>query len=205
MRKIAVFCGSSVGFDPIYKQAAIQLGNAFVKRDITLVYGGGKIGLMGVLAETILNQGGKVIGVIPELLKKKEVVDCNVTELIVTQTMSERKVVMSKLSDGYISLPGGFGTLDELFEGITMSQLHIEEKPNALLNTNGYYDHLLSQIERMIDDGFVKSSNKELLIVSRTVEDLIDKMLAYKPQKKLPIKSKIVIFFLKSIICKGFA
>ena len=194
MRKIAVFCGSSVGFDPIYKQAAIQLGNAFVKRDITLVYGGGKIGLMGVLAETILNQGGKVIGVIPELLKKKEVVDCNVTELIVTQTMSERKVVMSKLSDGYISLPGGFGTLDELFEGITMSQLYIEEKPNALLNTNGYYDHLLSQIERMIDDGFVKSSNKELLIVSRTVEDLIDKMLAYTPQKKLPITSKIVIY-----------
>ena len=193
MRKIAVFCGSSVGFDPIYKQAAIQLGNAFVKRDITLVYGGGKIGLMGVLAETILNQGGKVIGVMPELLKKKEVVDCNVTELIVTQTMSERKVVMSKLSDGYISLPGGFGTLDELFEGITMSQLHIEEKPNALLNTNGYYDHLLSQIERMIDDGFVKSSNKELLIVSRTVEDLIDKMLAYTPQKKLPATSKIVI------------
>ena len=193
MRKIAVFCGSSVGFDPIYKQAAIQLGNAFVKRDITLVYGGGKIGLMGVLAETILNQGGKVIGVIPELLKKKEVVDCNVTELIVTQTMSERKVVMSKLSDGYISLPGGFGTLDELFEGITMSQLYIEEKPNALLNTNRYYDHLLSQIERMIADGFVKSSNKELLIVSRTVEDLIDKMLAYTPQKKLPITSKIVI------------
>ena len=193
MRKIAVFCGSSVGFDPIYKQAAIQLGNAFVKRDITLVYGGGKIGLMGVLAETILNQGGKVIGVIPELLKKKEVVDCNVTELIVTQTMSERKVVMSKLSDGYISLPGGFGTLDELFEGITMSQLYIEEKPNALLNTNGYYDHLLSQIERMIADGFVKSSNKELLIVSRNVEDLIDKMLAYTPQKKLPVTSKIVI------------
>ena len=193
MRKIAVFCGSSVGFDPIYKQAAIQLGNAFVKRGITLVYGGGKIGLMGVLAETILNQGGKVIGVIPELLKKKEVVDCNVTELIVTQTMSERKVVISKLSDGYISLPGGVGTLDELFEGITMSQLHIEEKPNALLNTNGYYDHLLSQIERMIDDGFVKSSNKELLIVSRTVEDLIDKMLAYTPQKKLPVTSKIVI------------
>ena len=193
MRKIAVFCGSSVGFDPIYKQAAIQLGNAFVKRDITLVYGGGKIGLMGVLADTILNQGGKVIGVIPELLKKKEVVDCNVTELIVTQTMSERKVVMSKLSDGYISLPGGFGTLDELFEGITMSQLHIEEKPNALLNTNGYYDHLLSQIERMIADGFVKSSNKELLIVSRNVEELIDKMLAYTPQKKLPATSKIVI------------
>ena len=193
MRKIAVFCGSSVGFDPVYKQAAIQLGNAFVKRGITLVYGGGKIGLMGVLAETILNQGGKVIGVIPELLKKKEVVDCNVTELIVTQTMSERKVVMSKLSDGYISLPGGFGTLDELFEGITISQLHIEEKPNALLNTNGYYNHLLSQIERMIADGFVKSSNKELLIVSRTVEDLIDKMLAFTPQKKLPITSKIVI------------
>lgn len=192
MRKIAVFCGSSVGFDPVYKQAAVQLGNAFVKRDITLVYGGGKIGLMGVLAQTILNQGGKVIGVIPEFLKKREVVDLNVTELIVTQTMSERKVVMSKLSDGYISLPGGFGTLDELFEGITMSQLHIEEKPNALLNTNGYYNHLLSQIERMIADGLVKSNNNELLIVSRDVGDLIDKMLAYTP-KKLSVTSKIVI------------
>ena len=194
MKRLCVFCGSKTGDAPHFGEVARQFGTLMVQQKLGLVYGGGHVGLMGVIADAVLEAGGEVIGVIPELLKKKEVVDCNVTELIVTQTMSERKVVMSKLSDGYISLPGGFGTLDELFEGITMSQLHIEEKPNALLNTNGYYDHLLSQIERMIADGFVKSSNKELLIVSRNVEDLIDKMLAFTPQKKLPITSKIVIY-----------
>ena len=107
MKKIVVFCGSSLGFNPIYKETAITLGNYFVANDLTLVYGGGKIGMMGVLSETILNKGGKVIGIIPELLKREEVVNANVTELIVTKTMSERKVMMSQLVDGYISLPGG--------------------------------------------------------------------------------------------------
>lgn len=192
MKKIAVFCGSSLGFDPAYKESAIQLGNAFAERDITLVYGGGKIGMMGVLAETILSQGGKVIGVIPKLLEKKEVVNRDVTELIVTKTMSERKVIMSKLCDGYISLAGGFGTLDELFEGLTMSQLHIEHKPNAILNINGYFDHLLAQADRMIADGFVRSSNKELLIVSDTVDDLLQKMDAYEAPETTPVIDKVV-------------
>ena len=133
MKKIVVFCGSSLGFNPVYKQAAIELGNYFAANDITLVYGGGKIGMMGILSETILNNGGKVIGVIPALLEHEEVVNSNVTELIVTKTMSERKVIMSQLVDGYISLPGGFGTLDELFEGLTLGQLHIEKKPNGIL------------------------------------------------------------------------
>lgn len=192
MKKIAVFCGSSLGFDPIYKNTAIELGNAFVKRGITLVYGGGKIGMMGVLAETILSQGGKVIGVIPKLLEKKEVVNRDVTELIVTKTMSERKVVMSQHCDGYISLAGGFGTLDELFEGITLSQLQIEQKPNGILNTNGYFDHLLLQTDRMITEGFVKPANKELLIVSDTVEDLLSKMETYKAPEKTPVINKVV-------------
>ncbi len=192
MKKIAVFCGSSLGFDPAYKQSAIELGNAFVKRDITLVYGGGKIGMMGVIADTILSQGGKVIGVIPELLEKKEVVNREVTELIVTKKMSERKVIMSKLCDGYISLAGGFGTLDEMFEGLTMSQLQIEQKPNGILNTNGYFDHLLAQADRMIEEGFVRPSNKELLIVSNSVEDLLSKMEAYEAPVKAPVTDKVV-------------
>jgi uncharacterized protein (TIGR00730 family) len=163
-----------------------------VQRDITLVYGGGKIGMMGVLADTILSQGGKVIGVIPKLLEKKEVANKNVTELIVTKTMSERKVIMSKLCDGYISLAGGFGTLDELFEGLTMSQLFIEQKPNGILNTNGYFNHLIAQADHMITEGFVKPGNKELMIVSDSVEDLLQKMDAYIAPKKTPVIDKVV-------------
>ena len=150
MKKIVVFCGSSLGFNPIYKHAAIELGDYFVNNDITLVYGGGKIGMMGVLSESILKKGGNVIGVIPNLLKKEEVVNENVTELIITKTMSERKVMMSKLTDGYISLPGGFGTLDELFEGLTLGQLHIEKKPNGILNINGFFNHTLKQLDHMV-------------------------------------------------------
>lgn len=192
MKKIAVFCGSSLGFDSVYKESAIQLGNAFVQREITLIYGGGKIGMMGVLADTILSQGGNVIGVIPKLLEKKEVVNREVTQLIVTKTMSERKVVMSQLCDGYISLAGGFGTLDELFEGVTLSQLNIEQKPNGILNTNGYFDYLIAQTNRMITDGFVKTSHKELLIVSNTVDDLLNKMEVYKAPVKTHITDKVV-------------
>lgn len=192
MQKIAVFCGSSLGFDPIYKEFAIQLGNEFVQREIALVYGGAKIGLMGVLAETILNQGGKVIGVIPKLLEKKEVVNTDATELITTKTMSERKVIMSQLCDGYISMAGGFGTLDELFEGLTMSQLHIEQKPNGILNVNGYFDFLLKQVDHMIAEGFVRSTNKELLIVSDSVTDLLNKMEAYRAPEKSPVINKVV-------------
>ena len=192
MKKIAVFCGSSLGFDPLYKKSAIELGNAFVKRDITLVYGGGKIGMMGVLADTMLSQGGKVIGVIPKLLEKKEVVNLDVTELIITETMSERKVIMSQQCDGYISLAGGFGTLDELFEGLTLSQLHIEQKPNGILNTNGYFDHMLLQMDRMITEGFVKPANKELLVVSDSVEDLLSKMEFYVAPEKAHVIQKVV-------------
>lgn len=192
MKKIAVFCGSSLGFDPIYKESAIELGNAFVKNDITMVYGGGKIGIMGVIAETILSQGGKVIGVIPKLLEKKEVVNREVTELIVTKKMSERKVIMSKLCDGYISLAGGFGTLDEMFEGLTMSQLQIEKKPNGILNTNGYFNHLLAQADRMIEEGFVRPSNKDLLIVSSSVDELLKKMNVYEAPQKAAVTDKVV-------------
>lgn len=192
MKKIVVFCGSSLEFNPVYKQVAVELGREFVKRNITLIYGGGKIGLMGILAETILNQGGKVIGVIPKLLEKEEVVNYNITELIVTKTMSERKVVMSQLADGYISLPGGFGTLDELFEGLTLSQLHIEQKPSGILNINNFYNHILKQLDVMVNEGFLKPSNREMLLVGSTVYELMQKMTEYTAPKKNHVINKVV-------------
>ena len=192
MKKIVVFCGSSLGFNPIFKEAAITLGNYFVANDITLVYGGGKIGMMGVLSETILNKGGKVIGIIPELLKREEVVNANVTELIVTETMSERKVMMSQLVDGYISLPGGFGTLDELFEGLTLGQLHIEQKPNGILNVNGFFNHTLQQLDVMVAEGYLKRANKDILLVGNNVSELMLKMDSYSAPEKTAVINKII-------------
>lgn len=192
MKKIVVFCGSSLGFNPIYKHAAIELGDYFINNDITLVYGGGKIGMMGVLSESILKKGGNVIGVIPNLLKKEEVVNENVTELIITKTMSERKVMMSKLSDGYISLPGGFGTLDELFEGLTLGQLHIEKKPNGILNINGFFNHTLKQLDHMVSEGYLKKENKEMLLVGNNVSELMLKMDTYIAPKKSAVINKII-------------
>jgi hypothetical protein len=192
MKRIVVFCGSSLGFNPVYKQAAIELGNVFIKQQIGLVYGGGKIGMMGVLADTILEQNGEVIGVIPKLLEKEEVVHSGVEEMIVCKKMSERKVIMSKLIDGYITLPGGFGTLDELFEALTLNQLHIEQKPVGLLNINGFFDAILLQIDKMIAEGYVKSENKRLLIVGNSVDDLLQKMNNYKAQKVSHVINKVV-------------
>ena len=192
MKKIVVFCGSSLGFNPIYKNAAVELGNYFANNDITLIYGGGKIGMMGVLSETILKKGGNVIGIIPSLLKKEEVVNKNVSELNITKTMSERKVMMSKLADGYISLPGGFGTLDELFEGLTLGQLHIEQKPNGILNINGFFDHTVKQLDHMVTEGYLKKENKEMLLVGTNVSELMLKMDSYTAPKKSAVINKVI-------------
>ena len=129
MKRIVVFCGASLGFHPIYKETAMALGNYFAENNIGLVYGGAKIGMMGIIADTILAEQGEVIGVIPSLLEKEEVLHSGVEEMIICKKMSDRKVIMSKLVDGYITLPGGFGTLDELFEVLTLGQLHIEKSP----------------------------------------------------------------------------
>jgi len=192
MKRIVVFCGSSLGFNPVYKEAAVELGNYFAANDITLVYGGGKIGMMGVLSETILNKGGKVIGIIPRLLKREEVVNSNVTELIVTKTMSERKVIMSQLADGYISLPGGFGTLDELFEALTIGQLHIEQKPNGILNVNGFFDHTLQQLDLMVTEGYLKQANKEMLLVGNNISELMLNMDSYSAPDKTALINKVI-------------
>ena len=192
LKKIVVFCGSSLGFSPIYKEAAVTLGNYFVENKISLVYGGGKIGMMGMLADTILAQNGEVIGVIPKLLEKEEVVHAGVEEMIVCKKMSERKVIMSKLVDGYITLPGGFGTLDELFEALTLGQLQIEQKPIGLLNVNGFFDAVLLQLDKMVEEGYLKPAGRNLLLVANSVKELMQKMDAYKAPKIAPIMNKVV-------------
>ena len=192
MNRIVVFCGSSLGFNSIYKEAAIELGNYFARHGIVLVYGGGKIGMMGAIADTILAKKGKVIGVIPKLLEKEEVVHAGVEEMIVCKKMSDRKVIMSKLIDGYITLPGGFGTLDELFEALTLNQLQIEQKPVGILNINGYFDATLQQLDKMAEQGFLKPQNKALLIVADNIPELMNKMNNYTPPKTTHIINKVV-------------
>ncbi|WP_299669880.1 TIGR00730 family Rossman fold protein [uncultured Polaribacter sp.] len=192
MNRIVVFCGSSLGFNPIYKEAAAELGNYFVQNKIGLVYGGGKIGMMGILADTILAHNGEVIGVIPKLLEKEEVVHAEVEEMIVCKNMSERKIIMSKLIDGYITLPGGFGTLDELFEALTLGQLHIEQKPVGLLNVNGFFDATLLQLDTMVEEGYLKLTNRAMLLVADSVAELMYKMNNYKAPEISHVIHKVV-------------
>jgi uncharacterized protein (TIGR00730 family) len=192
MKRIVVFCGSSLGFNPVYKEAAIELGNYFAKNKIGLVYGGGKIGMMGILADTILDHNGEVIGVIPKLLEKKEVVHAGVEEMIVCKKMSERKVIMSKLINGYITLPGGFGTLDELFEALTLNQLHIEQKPVGLLNINGFFDGVLLQLDKMVEEGYLKQINRDMLLIGTSVEELKQKINNYKALEIGHVINKVV-------------
>lgn len=188
MNKIAVFCGASIGFNSIYKSEAEKVGAYFGKHDIGLVYGGGKIGMMGALADELLKHNGEVIGIIPNLLKHEEVVHSDITKVILTKNMSTRKVEMSKLVDGYIALAGGFGTLDEIFEALTLGQLGIESKPIGLLNTNGFFNPMLQQLDLMVKEGFLKKENRNMVLVSNSIEDLIDKMNNYKA----PTITKIV-------------
>ena len=192
MKKVVVFCGSSLGFNSIYKKAAIELGNYLAQNNIGMVFGGGKIGMMGIIADTIIAQKGEVIGVIPGLLEKEEVVHRKVTELIVTKKMSDRKVIMSKLIDGYITLPGGFGTLDELFEALTLNQLHIEQKPVGVLNVNGFFDYTLKQLDVMVKEGYLKEKNRKMLLVDTTVKGLIQQMENYNAPEIAHVINKVV-------------
>jgi uncharacterized protein (TIGR00730 family) len=192
MKKVAVFCGSSLGFNEIYKNEAMKLGTHFVKNNIGMVYGGGKIGMMGVIADVIIENNGNVIGVIPGLLRHEEVAHNNISEMIVTKTMSKRKVKISKLVDGYIALPGGFGTLDEIFEALTLNQLGIEQKPVGILNTNGFFNPLISQLDLMVTEGYLKQSNKDMLLISDSVEDLIFKMINYNAPEMTKVINKVV-------------
>jgi len=178
---ICVFCGSSEGKDTQVIETALTLGKTFAEQQITLVYGAAKIGVMGKVAAGTLDHNGSVIGVIPNFLKLKEVVHLGLTELITTDTMHQRKMKMHDLSDGFITLPGGFGTLEELFEIMTWLQLGLHQKPIGLLNINGFYDHLLKLLEHMVDQGLLKKENYELLLVDDDVDRLLEKMRTFKP------------------------
>ena len=188
MHKIAVFCGASLGFNEVYRNDAIALGTYFAENKIAMVYGGGKIGMMGAIADAMLQNNGEVIGVIPSLLQQEEVAHSSISKMHVSRTMSERKVTISKMVDGYIALAGGYGTLDEIFEALTLGQLGIESKPVGLLNTNGFFDPLLLQLEVMVKEGFLRPENLKMLIVSKNIPDLLVQMGNYQP----PTVSKLV-------------
>jgi len=183
MRKVAVFCGASSGFKSIYKEKAAELGTYFATNNIAMVFGGGKIGMMGAIADAMLKKKGKVIGVIPHLLRHEEVEHDGISEMLVSENMSDRKVIISKMVDGYIALAGGFGTLDEIFEALTLGQLGIESKPVGILNTNGFFDPLLQQLDTMVAEGFLKQENRNMLIVSESIPELIAAMDVYKAPK----------------------
>ena len=182
LNAIAVFCGSSSGNDKAIIEQAEYLGETLAKNQITVVYGAAKIGIMGTVAQAALENRGKVIGVIPEFLKLKEVVHLGLTELITTKTMHDRKLLMHEHSDGFIALPGGFGTFEELFEIITWAQLGLHQKPIGLLNSNGFYDHLINMFDTMIQKGLLKKDNMDLLIIDDKVDSLINNMKSYVPQ-----------------------
>ncbi len=179
MKRITVFCGSSGGNQANYRLQAAALGRILAEQHIELVYGGSKVGLMGAVADGVLAAGGKVIGVLPRFLKTKELAHEDLTELILVDSMHERKTKMSELCDGVIALPGGFGTLDELFEMLTWGQLGIHKKPVALLNIDGFYDPLTAMVRTMVDEGFLKEADQKMVLISAEAEDLLNKMRRY--------------------------
>ncbi len=184
LKSICVFCGSSEGNDNTIIEAATQLGKTLADRKISLVYGAAKIGIMGKVAQAALDNSGKVIGIIPEFLKLKEVVHLGLTEIITTQNMHDRKMLMQEKSDGFIALPGGMGTFEELFEILTWLQLGLHSKPIGLLNVNSFYKDLIAMLEKMVSKGFLTMDNYQLLLVDENVESLLEKMQNFKdPQK----------------------
>jgi uncharacterized protein (TIGR00730 family) len=170
---VCVFCGSSTGGNPVYAKAAEDLGYLLAANGHTLVYGGGNIGLMGIVADAVLQYSGRVIGVIPDFLKKKEVGHTGLTQLIVVHSMHERKRTMADFSDAFIALPGGWGTLEETAEILTWRQLSLIQQPVGILNTNNFFDSLIHQMQKMVDEGFLKKQNFETIKVGRTPAELL--------------------------------
>ncbi|MBC7552400.1 MAG: TIGR00730 family Rossman fold protein [Taibaiella sp.] len=181
MKSIAVFCGAGEGNKPVYAEAARLLGAALAGMNIQLVYGGARIGLMGAVADAALLAGGSVVGVIPQFLKTKEVAHTGLTELITVDNMHERKLRMHELSDGIITLPGGWGTMEEVFEMLTWGQLGLHTKPIGILNVNGYYNALSTQCDIMVAEGFLNAETRKMLLHSDNIEDLLNKMHTFIP------------------------
>ncbi|WP_375238178.1 TIGR00730 family Rossman fold protein [Aurantibacter sp.] len=184
MKNIAVFCGSGIGTDQSVIDSTYNLGKTLATKAITLVYGGAKIGLMGKVAQGCLDNNGNVIGIIPEFLQTREIVSNDLTELVTTKNMHDRKVVMYQKSDAFIIIPGGFGTMDEFFEISTWGQLGLHSKPIGVLNTDGFYNDLLRQIKKMVDKGFLAQANLDAVLVSDSIDDLLTQMTNFKPLPK---------------------
>lgn len=176
MKNILVYCGSSLGFNEIYKNTATQAGKTLADKDKTLVYGAGSVGIMGTIADAVLANKGKVVGVIPSFMEKWEVQHTGLTETHVVETMHERKQLMAKISDGVVALPGGWGTLDELFEILTWKQLSLHQMPVGLLNVNGFFDPLIQMMAKMVEEGFLKQVNLDMLFIDDNFESLLNRM-----------------------------
>ncbi len=182
MNSIVVFCGSSEGKDPLILDKAYSLGREMAERSIQLVYGAARIGVMGKLAQGALDHSGIVVGIIPDFLKLKEVFHTGLTKLIVTENMHERKLKMHEMSEGVIMLPGGYGTLEEFFEMLTWAQLGLHHKPIGILNINGFYNDLMRMLKTMVDQGFVKQENYDMILIDHSINGLLAKMMHYRPQ-----------------------
>lgn len=185
MKRLAVYCGSATPADPVYIESARMVGRQLAKKGIGLVYGGGRLGLMGAVADACLEAGGEVIGVIPEALVGSEVAHRGCTELHVVPGMHERKRMFTDLSDGFITIPGGVGTMDELWEAISWAQLGYHEKPVGLLNVAGFYDRLIEFNRHMVEVGFIRPQHAGIMIVDNTMDDLLAKMASYEPHKSI--------------------
>jgi uncharacterized protein (TIGR00730 family) len=181
VRSVCVFCGSRFGTEPAYGKAAQTLGGTLVAEGITLVYGGGRVGLMGVLADAVLEAGGEAIGVIPKALVEREIAHTGLTDLRVVGSMHERKALMSELSDGFVALPGGSGTLEEFFEVLTWAQLGEHGKPCGLFNVDGYYDPLLAVFDHMVAKGFLSEEHLFMILVETEPEPLLEALALYRP------------------------
>lgn len=178
MRRVCVFCGSSQGARPAYREAADGLAGALVERGLELVYGGARVGLMGEIADAVKRRGGRVVGVIPSSMVRREIAHTGIDDLRVVETMHERKALMTELSDGFVALPGAYGTLDELAEALTWSQLGIHGDPIGLLDVDGYYRHLLAFLDHAVQEGFLRPAHRAMLLVDRSPDALLDRMAA---------------------------
>ena len=185
MKRLAIYCGSALPANPTYVEAARHVGRTLAGRGIGVVYGGGRLGLMGAVADAALEAGGEVIGVIPEALVRAEVAHNGCTELHVVQTMHQRKALFTDLSDGFVTLPGGVGTMDELWEAISWAQLGYHAKPVGLLNVAGFYDQLVAFNQHMIDSGFIRPQHASILLHADAIEPLLDKMAAYEAHEPI--------------------
>jgi uncharacterized protein (TIGR00730 family) len=183
VKRLCVFCGSNPGRDPVYREAAVALGRLLAESGLGLVYGGGSVGLMGALADAVLAAGGEAVGVIPEALATKEVAHAGLTDLRVVPSMHARKSLMVDLADAFVALPGGYGTLDELFETITWAQLGIHRKPIGLLDAAGYFAPLVAFLDHAVAEGFISKANRELFLVSPSPEALLDALRRHQPPR----------------------